>query len=526
MSRRMIWEPYSDSGQSHPSQRLDVINEWLQECQSKHAACNQFSEDRPLPTRVLKITSQDGPMPFTVQLHESRGERAPYIALSHCWGTSGPLRTLHSNLEQHKQDITFESLPLSYRDIVVKAWHLGFRYLWIDSLCIVQEDAEDWEAEAAHMADVYSNATLTFAATEAADPSEGCCPLYSRAFAIPLLDGDSALVRYQDHLNLNSRDAALNRRGWTLQEAALSRRMVCFDNDQFLWKCTSRHESEDGLCVVEEATPGVRGWNLWACLKKLGGGEGRYAFWYRMMEDYSCRKLSFEKDRLPALAGMVEVFREHVDDGPLLGLWRGDLVNGLLWRVREPGQRASPPGVAPSWSWTSVSGPVSWDGSFFSIETGGKLEVISAEVEWAGRPMTSSVVAAPLKVCGRMREAKAVRKGNTVYLHELGEPSEPEDEQKGSPEILGYYHLDLVESMPSHVWCLEAYHGLQRPGPEDQRNHAHRVLILEALDEPGDVFRRVGVGCVWRHSYRQGEGMGTAVKETFLGVPRRTVTIL
>lgn len=514
----MIWQPYSDSEQIDPSKRLDVIKDWLQECQSNHPACSP--QNRPLPTRVLKITPQDAPMPFTLSLHEPNGESAPYVALSHCWGTSGPLHTLRSNLAQHMQNIDFEALPLSYSDVVAKAYYLGFSYLWIDSLCIIQDDAQDWESEAARMAAVYSNATLTFAATEASDPSEGCCPKYSRPFAIPLSPNSSALVRFQDNTDLDGNDAALNRRGWTLQEAALSRRMVCFDNDQFLWKCTSRHESEDGLSVVEGGSPGLGRWNLWASLRALGG-EGRYEFWYRMMEDYAARKLSFEKDRLPALAGMVEVFKEHVEDTPLLGLWREDLVNGLLWQVREPGENASPGGI-PSWSWMSIGGPVSWDGVFFTVEPGDKLEVLSVGLEWAGRPMTSRLSETHLEVRGRMKEATLVRNANVVYLHEADQPTDSSE----PPEILGYCHPDLAGPVGPRVWCLEVYHGLQRPESEDLRNHAHRVLLLEAVDEPADVFRRVGVGCVWRRSYRAGEATGSPVKETFLGVPKRAVTIV
>lgn len=522
----MIWEPYSDSGQSDPSQRLTVIKEWLQECQSRHAACNLLSgQGTPLPTRVLKIT------PFTIHLHESNGERAPYIALSHCWGRTGPLKTLRSNLEQHKEGIDADALPLSYKDVVAKVWYLGFQYLWIDSLCIIQDDGDDWEAEAARMADVYSNATLTFAATEAADPSDGCLPMYNRAFQIPLPDGDHALLRFQDHLGLDGRDAPLNRRGWTLQEAALSPRMVCFDNNQLLWKCTTRHESEDGLWVAE-GTKESRGWNLRACLEKLRGAEESYAFWYGMMEDYSRRELTFEKDRLPALAGMVEVFKKHVDDVPLLGLWRGDLANGLLWSACEPRETAPSGGGLPSWSWASARGAVSWDGSFVSVEDGEKLEVVSAEVSWVGRPMTSPLANAVLKVRGRMRKAKVVRNGNFVYLHELDEPTwssgstTTRDEQVEKPEVLGYCQMDLVGYERAYVWCLEVYHGLQRPGPEGPRNHAHKVLVLEPSDKDQGVFKRVGVGCVWKHSYREGEAVGPAVKETFLDSPRQTVTIV
>ncbi|KAH6846943.1 HET domain protein [Chaetomium sp. MPI-CAGE-AT-0009] len=545
LNRRQIWEAYYAAKQSEASARLDVIKEWLEECQSNHAACNRPSGhpqgNRPLPTRVLSLSPRDGPIPFTIQLHEpADGESAPYVALSHCWGQSGPLRTVKSNLEQHKQEIAFQALPLSFKDIVAKAWYLGFRYLWIDSLCIIQDDNDDWEAEAARMAAVYSNATLTFAATEAADPSKGCCPRYSRAFPIPLEGDDKALVRFQDHLDLNNGKAALNTRGWTFQEAALSRRMVCFDDNQLLWKCSSRHESEDGLWVrvVSEATTKRGDWNVWACLAQLGGGEPSYAFWYRMMQDYSSRRFTFEKDKLPALAGIVEVFKDHVNDAPLVGLWRGDMLKGLLWRAHEPGKRASSTGVVPSWSWISVSGRVSWGPSLFSISPEDQLEVITAEVDWTGRPMTSPISGATLKVRGRLRQAKMVKSAQFVHLHEIDEsssktselhtPANGQEETLSGPEILGYCHLDLVEPVGPHIWCLEVHHGLQRPGPEnDPRNHAHQVLVLEPVNEVQSEFRRVGVGCLWRHSYRKGSDVtGDAVKETFLSVPRRTVTIL
>ncbi|KAK4031671.1 HET domain protein [Parachaetomium inaequale] len=540
LTRRMIWEAYYDSEQSEASARLNVIKEWLGGCQSNHAACNRPSRQgsRPLPTRVLSISPRNAAIPFTIQLHEPDGESAPYIALSHCWGKSGPLRTVKSNIKQHKQGIAFEALPLSFKDVVVKAWYLGFRYLWIDSLCIIQDDNDDWEAEAARMAVVYSNATLTFAATEAADPSEGCCPLYTRAFAIPLEGDDKALVRFQDHLDLNNGDAALNTRGWAFQEAALSRRMVCFDNNQLLWKCSSRHESEDGLRVVSEATPSTGDWNVWACLAQLGGGEPSYAFWYKMMEDYSSRKFTFEKDKLPALAGIVEVFQDHVDDAPLVGLWRRDILRGLLWRADEPAERVSLPGVVPSWSWISVSGRVSWERLLLSVPPEDQLEVVSVEIDWAGHPMTSSISGAALTVHGRLKEAKVVKSGGLAYLHEIdkssstsSEPRTPENGQEettlSGPELLGYCHLDLVKPVGPHVWCLEVYHGLQRQGPENPRNRAHQVLLLEPVDDSQCEFRRVGVGLLWRHSYRKGGGvMGNVVKETFLGVPRSTVVIL
>ncbi|KAK4208927.1 HET domain protein [Rhypophila decipiens] len=550
LAGRMIWKSIFEAGQSDASARLNVIKEWLERCQSEHAACNNRPSSNdgncPLPTRVLRISPQKGNLPFLIQLYEPDGERAaPYIALSHCWGESSPLKTTRSNLEQHKKEMAFEALPLTYRDVVAKAFYLGFSYLWIDSLCIIQDDSGDWEAEAARMAAVYSNATLTFAATEAADPSLGCCPQYTRAFPIPL-EGDSqvALVRFQDHLNLDSRDTALNKRGWTFQEAALSRRMICFDNNQLLWKCCTRQESEDGLwAVTAPAARRTRDWNLWACLPELVGEDraASYAFWYKMMEDYSNRTFSFEKDKLPALAGIVEASRDNVGNAsPLLGLWREDLLNGLLWRARKPGgQRAACHGAVPSWSWISAAGPVSWGPSLFSLSPDEpRLEVISAEVRWAGCPMTSAVSGTALKVSGRLKEAtlrKDLGRTDFVYLSESAlqpvgscAPRDAPEETAVEPECLGYCHLDLVESMavPAHVMCLEVYQGLQWPDTKAPRNRVHRVLVLEPVDESNSGFRRVGVGYMWQHSYRKIGTEQVAVKETFSDLARRTVSLL
>ncbi|KAK4212769.1 heterokaryon incompatibility protein-domain-containing protein [Rhypophila decipiens] len=528
---RMIWKSIFEVGQSDASARLDVIKEWLERCQSEHVACNNHPSSNdgncPLPTRVLRISPRKGDLPFLIQLYEPDGESAPYIALSHCWGKSSPLKTTRSNLEQHKKEMAFEALPLTYRDVVAKAFYLGFSYLWIDSLCIVQDDSADWEAEAAHMAAVYSNATLTFAATEAADPSLGCCPQYTRAFPIPLEGDNQALVRFQDHLNLNSRDAALNKRGWTFQEAALSRRMVCFDNNQLLWKCCTRQESEDGLWAVTAATRRTRDWNLWACLPKLVGEDraASYAFWCKMMEDYSNRTFSFEKDKLPALAGIVGALWGH--SGIMSVMRRHSWASGK--RTSSMGSSGAPASLEGSERLVMVR--------LFPDEP--RLEVISAEVRWAGCPMTSAVSGTALKVNGRLKEAtlrKDLGRNDFVYLYETNDESldscAPRDHRAEQtavePECLGYCHLDLVESMavPAHVMCLEVYQGLQWRDTKAPRNRVHRVLVLEPVNEANSSFRRVGVGYMWQHSYRKIGTDQVAVKEIFSHLARHTISLL
>ncbi|CZR63512.1 uncharacterized protein PAC_13409 [Phialocephala subalpina] len=163
-------------------------------------------------------------------------------------------------------------------------------------------------------------------------------------------------------------------------------------------------------------------------------GEGKKCFekapyraWYRMVENYSRRTLTFEKDKLPAVAGIVEEFKSIITDKPLLGLWQGDLLTGLLWQTAEPTTRIEHTGI-PSWSWASVNGPVNWQNTGV-VNSGtppkNQAEVMTSNIEWSGHPMTSQIKHATLKVRGRLKRAKLSKfgatKGNSFYLHAIDE---------------------------------------------------------------------------------------------------------
>ena len=310
------------------------------------------------------------------------------------------------------------------------------------------------------MAAVYTNAMLTFAASAAADGSGGCASNFNSSLCVPL-DGDTAYIRFEDYHNLDSKDAPLNTRGWAFQEAALSRRMICFLEDQMLWKCSSKHESEDGLLSLFDASPikNDNVWNIWALLQKGDTGKPNYAVWYRMMENFSRRKLTFEKDKLAAMAGIVEEFGGLVGDTPAMGLWRGDMLNGLLWRTDEPTRRLDCHDAMPSWSWTSVSGPVRWKHGLPSPSGAmprNQLEITSFKIDWAGLPMTSQVLGAKLTVRGRMKRVQLskweVVRRNSFHLHGIDgsiPQAEIEKRESPAPEVLGYCYLEELQPTDS-----------------------------------------------------------------------------
>lgn len=162
------------------------IRAWLSDCDTAHRC---MPRDTPLPTRILDVgvTGQN-----FISLVDGGGRIAPFLALSHRWGVSHRITLTKATIGQFMDSIALSSIPKTFNDAVQIARTLNIRYLWIDSLCIIQDDPQDWEQEAARMAGVYANAYLTIAASFSEDDSSGCFPPWSLRST---LDGVSADVQ-------------------------------------------------------------------------------------------------------------------------------------------------------------------------------------------------------------------------------------------------------------------------------------------------------------------------------------------
>lgn len=145
-----------------------TIQSLLGDCFRNHNECvTQFGH--PLPTRLLDLSES------CIRLAQpSRDDEAPYIALSHCWGLACIATTTTSNFTARKQNIAIKELPKTFQDAIEITRGLGVHYLWIDSLCIIQDSEADWERESSKMASIYKNAYLTVAASRSSDGSGGC----------------------------------------------------------------------------------------------------------------------------------------------------------------------------------------------------------------------------------------------------------------------------------------------------------------------------------------------------------------
>ena len=184
-----------------------------------------------MPTRLVDCESRWSDQ--NVRLVESNLASGPYIALSHCWGSVQPLRTTKHNYESHLTGIQFAHLPASFQDAILVARYLGVCYVWIDSLCIIQDSTKDWEQECSNMAEVYANALLTLAASDAPNCTIGFLRDYDQHKPIkstlrywnPEQDlAEDVIVEYKPREieEIIGNDSPLSSRGWALQERLLS----------------------------------------------------------------------------------------------------------------------------------------------------------------------------------------------------------------------------------------------------------------------------------------------------------------
>lgn len=215
-----------------------LLKQWIQVCDCEHESCSRDGEYKPaIPTRLVEV--RDG-----LRLVEAADiKSSQYIALSHCWG---PLKddekfcTYKRNIGQLKAHIDFGTLPRTFRDAVTVARGLGIDYLWIDSLCIIQDDEDDWQSESAKMEQVFSDAYCTIGASSAKSSLDGFLADPSPRSVVTLPPGraGAAYVCVDiDDFHGDVELGPLNRRGWVLQERALSRRTIFFTSTQVYWEC-------------------------------------------------------------------------------------------------------------------------------------------------------------------------------------------------------------------------------------------------------------------------------------------------
>lgn len=219
------------------NQHFELMRQWLKYCDDKHTCKPQTTH--PAPTRVIDIGTETQ---ATVCLYETTSEESfKYTALSHCWGTDRHFVTTASNFEDHKRGITINNLPKTFQHAIRVTRELGIRYLWIDSICIIQGDSGDLHREAEKMEAVFSSAYCVLAASSAQGQHDGFLNprKQNRVVRIPKRWGgyDVFVSPILDDFKQHVLNSPLSRRGWVLQERALARRTIYFTEWQTYWEC-------------------------------------------------------------------------------------------------------------------------------------------------------------------------------------------------------------------------------------------------------------------------------------------------
>jgi hypothetical protein len=327
----------------------------------------------------------------TARLRNSlENEKAQYASLSYCWGSGGKqITTTNSNLHDHLLALPSQ-LPQTISDAIEVCRKIGIRYLWIDALCIIQDNSGDMLDQIDKMGSIYKNSTVTIVAASAERVTDGFLldeKPYEPIAQLPIFIDDSTSgmihLRMQDSDYIYSSDEPVFQRAWTFQELLLSPRALIFDSSQLTLKCIQQgiepvldtYVNFNFGCsdlpvsifgLVDENydrrdTQASRDFYLEITQNRI---------WKEVIHEYSTRDLTLFDDRLPALAGIATELAKSWNDIYLVGFWKKSILKHLGWYryrgySRHTGNSKNFGSLhctkrirSPSWSWVTAPYPV------------------------------------------------------------------------------------------------------------------------------------------------------------------------
>lgn len=468
------------------------VKGWIDECSSNHVKCSSRPRDF-MPSRVLHI-SGTGEEP-TIRL-SSDHPPAPYVVLSYCWGAEQPAKTTRANLSSYLSDIDVSTLSATVRDAAIVTRGIGLSYLWVDAMCIIQDDFDDVMEQVAQMHSIYHCSWLTIAAVEAPTCNHGF--LQPRAQWQPLrmrarLDGGdpSDVLLAPKNNNPVRGNAALFQRGWTMQEMLLSSRILLYGQRELIYLCLEAERCE-GAVPSEVRRLGAHYDPVDSIYSDLNHPET----WGRVVVTYTQRQLSVDDDRLLAVGALAEAYgRNNGVSGYAAGMWREDFLYQCLWttdRFAYDGVVPRHPSVytAPSWSWASIVARIRMLGQVGNVPAmimpGTMPPTITCEVVdirttllVAGNPF-GVVTDGELVIRGKMR--RVVWESGDLW-REKGRLAKDADTDGRMLFTLDCPH-DWSGADDVLLWSLELCE------PDDGHGYA---LLLQEAGHPKGLFQRVGL---------------------------------
>lgn len=354
-----------------------LVQEWLSYCNCNHGSICRSLVNWPLDLQLIDCYSL-----FIVDIIQHK----PYVALSYMWGRSdGVVETQRPN----KRKLCPSNVPLVILDAITVTKKLGFKYLWVDRYCTEQDNAAIKHAQMQQMDNIYQASMLTIIAAAGVDDTYGLPGVSTRARKTqPVANvGGAQVIGTMQDPHSSIRSSRWSTRGWTFQEALLSRRRLVFTDEQMYFECNamncyeSIHTPLDDLHIKDKTKirdsirAGVFGRNDRQVYGKLVphnlGLATTFARYLTTVEEFSRRELTHERDSLYAFQGVLKHFARH--DNPMLNMWgiafpktstaalkSTYFVDALTWcHSRGCWDHGKPPkrrSEFPSWSWAGWAG--------------------------------------------------------------------------------------------------------------------------------------------------------------------------
>ncbi|OQU97804.1 hypothetical protein CLAIMM_03689 [Cladophialophora immunda] len=498
---------------SGSDESFEFARKCIQNCIASpaHGAC-QKSSPSTLPTRLIDVQAMDE----TLRLVELKGRKSvDYITLSYCWGAGSAVTTTKANLRDMRTMINWDTLPVLFQNAVTITRRLNVRYLWIDGLCIIQDDKHDWEAESSRMSDIYEASYVTIAADTCEDNTRPC--LVQRPKRLRLEHQNTRgkaftlkARKVSNHHEAPEEDLAfraqgpLRLRAWALQESVLSPRILHYTETELTFECRSTYRCECNPSPSRKATtPG-----LLPNLLSTKHHAKIFRTWHRIVAQYSLRTLTVASDKLPAISGIAKKVQTATGSAYLGGLWNDNLVTDLLWasapHLESPHLARRLYGYrAPSFSWASVDTHIQpfEDSEDETAELSPHVSITRTSCTVSGCNPLGEVTDGFLELRGPVAEATLVAperykfeyhlviagSGTAVAVSpdSLLVPDSVEDDDPGSPHgtVRRGREGESYSPFKARVWCLSV------------AGHSHGCisgLVLTKSSRVPGAYERIG----------------------------------
>ncbi|CAN9438860.1 unnamed protein product [Alternaria alternata] len=342
-----------------------AAEDWLVSCVQEHEKCRRV-ENVFVPSRLLRVTCAQEEVRL-VSMDVTKA--VPYAVLSYCWGGDQLSKTVKSNVEIVSRAI--KDLPQTIQDAILVTRRLKLEYLWVDSMCIIQDSEEDKDALIGQMHEIFARAQVTIAASKASRCTEGfLAPRFNvPQFYVAIETHDVRLSRVILIPSSKRLVEPLVTRAWTLQEILLSKRILSYGSRQLSWHCIVCEHHDGGVMDRDSST--------WASFQVLEEGVIRYPrqgfevpiiltslHWIEIVKQYTMREMSEPSDKLIAISAVAQRLASLTEGRwgqYYAGIWREMFCEQLLWTTYESEIAKRPVRYrAPSWSWAAIDGRLDW----------------------------------------------------------------------------------------------------------------------------------------------------------------------